>query len=138
MNKATLHRAAYPLMALALTLALFGACKKSAAPTSMATPTDPPPNVRFAAYDGDPKRVASRDMSFQIDSPDHKQPSAFLKLGDRVPGTHFRLSRFEYKTRRNPQTGDEEDASELTLISIMSPQTVVLTLPKPINSPPTF
>lgn len=125
---------------LLLVLLGFVACKRTnvVAPTLIATPAPLPPNLRFVSYDGDPTTTNLNKMLFQISSVDHRQPSEFLKLGEMVPNTRFRLSTFQYKTRRNPRTGEEEDASELTLINTETNQVVVLTTPKPIDSPPTF
>lgn len=122
---------------LILVLLGFVACKRTAVVTSTPAPKPPPPNLRFSAYDGDPKKTNPKDMSFQINSLDRRQPSA-LQLGQTVPNTKFKLASFQYKTRRNSKTGEEEDGSELTLVSTETNQVVVLTLPQPTDSPPTF
>ena len=116
----------------------FAACKRTSAVTPPATATPPPPNLRFVGYDKDAKKTKPKDMSFQIDLPGRRQPTEFLKLGDMVPNTRFRLTAFQYKTRFNPQTRKEEDASELTLVNVETNQVVVLTLSQLIDSPPVF
>jgi len=123
--------------ALLFLLVGLGACKRAVAPVT-ATPVDPPPAIRFVAYDGDPTKTASKDMSFLLSWLDSKKPSEFLKLGDRIADTPFRLSKFEYKMRHDSQTGVDEDASELTLVNSTGSQAVILTIPKPVNAPPVF
>ncbi len=92
----------------------------------------------FSAYDGDPKKDKPEKFSFQINTVDLRQPSEFLNLGQMVPNTKFKLDKFEYKTKLNPGTGDEEDVSELTLTNIETNDTIVLVKTKVTNSPDVY
>jgi hypothetical protein len=92
----------------------------------------------FSAYDGDPKKDQPEKINFQINTVDLKQPSEFLKIGEMVPNTKFKLQKFDYKTALNPGTGDETDVSELTLINEETGTVVVLILTKVTNSPDVY
>ena len=85
------------------------------------------PSLRFAAYDGDRRKTDPKDMNFQVNRLDVRQPSEFLKLGGTVTGSKFKLTKFEFKTRQNPK-GDDEDISELTLTHTETKETIVLVL----------
>ena len=73
------------------------------------------------AYDGDHPKVA--DTTFQIISGTR---SEFLKLGDTIPNTTIKL------------TGFDPANDQLTVTDTTTNQTARLTLPKPVDSPPTF
>ena len=120
-------------LAIALSTLLVG----QAFAVSPDAPTAQPaqPQFRFQAYDGDPKRADPKQMAFQINRLDVRKPSEFLKLGETIPGTKFKLLKFQFKTRVN-QSGEEEDASELTLLNITTNETLVLALPPIIYSLP--
>jgi hypothetical protein len=96
--------------------------------------------VRFRlilnAVNGDIKKPET--LEFQINTVDLRQPSEFLKLGDMVPNTKFKLEKFEFKEELNPNTGEKMDVSELTLTNIETSDTVVLVLTKVTNSPDVF
>ncbi len=92
----------------------------------------------FSAYDGDPKKDPIDKINFQINTVDLRQPSEFLKIGEMVPNTKFKLEKFEYKTVFNPGTGDETDVSELTLVNMETNVVVVLVLTKVTNSPDVY
>jgi hypothetical protein len=92
----------------------------------------------FNAYDGDVKKDKPEKFSFQINTVDLRQPSEFLKLGDPVPNTKFKLEKFEFKEKTNPSTGEKEDVSELTVVNTETQDHVVLILSKVTNSPNTF
>ncbi len=87
----------------------------------------------FQAYDGDPKEV--KGMLFQINTIDIRQPSDFLKIGDSIPRTKLKLLKFEYKTVRHANTGEDEDVSTLTLIDTETSETTVLPITKVVNVP---
>ena len=86
------------------------------------------PQFRFVAYDRDPAKTDPKNMTFQINRLDVRHPAHFLKLGDTIEGTAYKLLKFQYKTRTHPRYG-EEDASELTLLNTATKETLVLTLP---------
>lgn len=77
-------------------------------------------------------------MSFQIGWVDKRQPSGFLKMGDTVPNTKFRLMAFQFKTQPNPRTGDMSDVSELMLTNTETNESFVLVKRQPVDSPPVF
>lgn len=88
------------------------------------------------AINGDLKKPES--LEFQINTVDLRQPSEFLKLGEMVPNTKFKLDKFEFKEELNPNTGEKTDVSELTLVSTETQDTVVLVLAKVTNSPDVY
>ena len=90
-----------------------------------ATPAKPA--LVFQAYDGDPKNPAA--MHFQVSN---NKRNHFLQLGDTVPKTTFKLTKFEIKTREHPKYG-KEDASELTLTNSSTGETLVLAVPSLIH-----
>ncbi len=97
-----------------------------------------PIRLIISSYDGDGKKDKPETMSYGINTVDLRQPSEFLKLGQPVTNTKFKLDKFEYKTKLNPGTGDEEDVSELTVINTETSEVVILVLTKVTDSPNTF
>ena len=87
-----------------------------------------PFRLLFNAYDGDPKKDGLEKMEFQINTIDLRQPSEFLKIGEMVSRTKWRLTKFEIKTVRNAQTEEMDDVSELTLANTETKAEVVLIL----------
>ena len=92
--------------------------------------------LKFNAYDGDPKKP--EELQFQINTLDVRQPSVFLKIGDMVPKTHFKITKFEPKIVPNAATGGEDDVSQLTVVDAESDAPIVLVLNKVIDSPDSF
>jgi len=92
--------------------------------------------LKFQAWDGDLKKPEA--MTFQINTLDLKQPTEFLKLGDTVARTKFKLQKFEFKEVPNPSTGEKDDVSELTVINTETDEPVVLVLNKIVDSPNRF
>jgi hypothetical protein len=84
--------------------------------------------LRFITYDGDPRRDAPEKFEFQINTIDLKQPSEFLKLGNKINGTPWKISGFAYKTKKNAATGELEDVSELTVTHTETGQVQILVL----------
>jgi hypothetical protein len=115
------------LTVIAYLILSFSCDIRSAPPDADKTQPAPAakPTLRFQAYDGDPTKTDPKDMSFQINWADRR--SNFLKLGDTVPNTDFKLTKFEFKTRPNLKRG-QEDASELTLVHTATKQVIVLVL----------
>jgi hypothetical protein len=95
-----------------------------------------PFRLLFQAYDGDPAKP--KEMSFQINAVDRGRRTEFLKLGEKVANSPFRLEKFEMKTITNPNTGAEEDVSVLTMTNTESGDPVALTLGKQTDSPDSF
>jgi hypothetical protein len=94
-----------------------------------------PFRLLFNATDGDPKKPDK--MSFQINTLDLRQPSEFLKLGETVSRTKFKLLKFEHKVIDDPNAG-EKDVSELTLENADTKETIVLVKEKITDSPDSF
>lgn len=116
---------ALPLIAW---LILSFSCDLRSAPPEAEKTQPPAPaklNLRFMAYDGDPKRP--EDMHFQVNTPGIRRPTSFLKLGEIVLGTRFKLTKFRFRTRKDPQ-GRESDVSEVTLENIDTKEAIVLVL----------
>jgi len=78
----------------------------------------------FNAYDGDVQKPDS--LEFQINAIDVHQPSQFVKIGDVINGTKFKVMRFEYKGVLNPPS----DASELTVQNTETGEDIILKLQK--------
>jgi hypothetical protein len=95
-----------------------------------------PFRLLFATYDGDEKHLDQ--MDFQINTLDVNQPSQFVKIGDMIAGTKFKVMKFESKSQLNPSTGDNTDVSELTVQNTETGDNVVLVLNQVANSPDSF
>lgn len=94
-----------------------------------------PFRLLFNTYDGDPKKDKPEKFEFQINTIDLKQPSEFLKIGDFVTKTKFKIEKFEFKEQKNANTGEAEDVSELTLINTETNEPVILVLNRVTDSP---
>jgi hypothetical protein len=93
----------------------------------------------FKSYDGDPKKNDPIEKySFQIDTIDLRQPSDFLKMGDTVPKTKFKLLKFEFKQAYNDKIQEQEDVSELTLVNEETGDKIVLVYNRITNSPDVY
>ena len=90
----------------------------------------------FQSYDGDPTKPA--EMSFQINAVDRGRKTEFLKIGDKVANSPFKLTKFELKVRPNPSTGAEEDVSELTVTNTETNDEVALVKGKEVDSPDSY
>ena len=97
-----------------------------------------PFRLLFNAYDGDPKKDKSDKFSFQINTMDLRQPSEFLKIGEKVTNTKFKLEKFEYKTQLNPKTEEQEDVSELTVVNVETDEKIILVQGRVTDSPDFF
>ena len=53
--------------------------------------------------------------TFGINAIDLKEPTQFLKVGDTIAGTRFKILKFKEKHETNPTTGGDVDVSELLL-----------------------
>jgi len=95
-----------------------------------------PFRLRFEAYDGDVNKP--NDMEFQINTLDVNQPTQFVKLGDMIAGTKFKVIKFEVKSQTNNATGDTTDVSELTVQNIENQDLVVLVVNQTGNSPDSY
>jgi hypothetical protein len=95
-----------------------------------------PFRLQFNAYDGDPKKPET--MSFQINTVDVQQPSQFVKIGDTIQGTKFKVIGFEAKSIPNPATGSNTDVSELTVQNNETSDKVALVLDTIVDSPDSY
>ena len=96
-----------------------------------------PFRLRYQSDNGDRKNPAT--LEFQINTLDLRQASQFLKLGDMVENTKFRLEKWEEKSQPNPNTpGVDDDVSELTLLNTETQETVVLIKERITDSPDSF
>lgn len=96
-----------------------------------------PFRLLFNAVDGNPEKDKPEKLEFQINTVDLRQPSEFLKIGQMVSRTKFKLKGFEYKTVPDPNAGTK-DVSELTLENTETGETIVLVKEKVTDSPDSF
>jgi hypothetical protein len=92
----------------------------------------------FKSYDGDPKKDKLEKFSFQIETIDRRQPTEFLKIGEMVPNTKFKLETFQFKEAKNLNTGEMDDVSELTVVDTESSDKIVLIMNKVTDSPDVY
>jgi hypothetical protein len=90
----------------------------------------------FSSTNGDVKKPET--LEFQINTVDLKQPSEFLKIGDTVPNTKFKLAKFEFKEKMNAKTESMEEVSELTLMNTETNEPIVLVINKVTDSPDVY
>jgi hypothetical protein len=90
---------------------------------------------RLQAITGDAKNDKPGTLDFQINTLDLSRPTEFLKLGDTVSKTSWKLKSFQFKEIDNPATGEKKDTSELTLVNTETSEPVVLPLLTIVNSP---
>ena len=86
--------------------------------------------------DGDPSNMAA--MQFAINAISRGSVTEFLKLGDTVAKSKFKLLKYEPKKKNNPNTGEDEDVSELTVVNTESNEQIVLVLGKKTDSPDSY
>lgn len=87
--------------------------------------TEEPFRLMFSSWVGD---------TFAINTIDLKQPTQFLKIGDSIKGTRFKVVKFTEKYQKN-QYGTEVDLSELTLENTETKDQLTLTKEKVAMSP---
>jgi hypothetical protein len=68
--------------------------------------TEEPFRLKFSSADGE---------TFGINTIDLRAPTQFLKVGDRIAGTRFKIVKFTEKHDVNPATSGDVDVSELLL-----------------------
>lgn len=90
----------------------------------------------FQAYDGDAAKP--EEMTFQINAVDRGRKTEFLKLGQKVGNSPYKLEKFELKVKVNPSTGSEEDVSELTVLNTETNDAVILIKAKETDSPDSY
>lgn len=95
-----------------------------------------PFRLLFQAYDGDPTKPT--EMSFQINAIDRGKRTEFLKLGEKVGGSNYRLEKFEFKEETSPSTGEKTDVSELTMLNTETNDTIIIVKEKVTDSPDSY
>jgi len=88
----------------------------------------------FNAYDGDPKKPES--LIFQVNTIDLNQPSQFVKIGELIAGTKFKVKKFESKL--GPGNINYGDLSRVTLLNTESGETAVLILNRIVDIPDSY
>ncbi len=126
------------LTIVAALLMVFGRPAPSAQAADKPAAAHVPFRLLFNAYDGNPKKDGPAKMEFQINTIDLKQPSEFLKIGETITKTKWKLAKFEFKSVLNPKTGESDDVSELTLVNTETKETLVLILNRVTDSAPMF
>ncbi len=91
--------------------------------------------ILFASYDGDESKP--EEMTFQVNAVTAKRPSQFLKIGDPIAGTKFKIVKFEKKNQVDAN-GVEKDLSQLTIQHDETKDQLVLTLQKYADSPDSY
>ncbi len=97
-----------------------------------------PFRLRFDAYDGDLKKDKIEAFTFQVNTRDLGGKTQFVKIGDAIVGTKFKVQMFERKTRLNQTTGVEQDISELTLLNVETDAPIQLVLNEEKNFPDSY
>lgn len=91
---------------------------------------------KFLAHDFEPgKDMKPEAVTFQINALDAGGKTQFVKLGEEIQGTKFKVTKFENKEKTNPNTGGTDDVSELTLTNTETNDTVLLLNGQITNSP---
>ena len=137
-EKNTAMKSLHLLTIVSALLMVFGTPAPSARADDKPAAAHVPFRLLFNGYDGNPKKDAPDKFSFQINTIDLRQPSEFLKIGDTVTKTKWKLAKFEYKTVINPKTEEPEDVSELTLVNTETKKTLVLILNRVTDAAPMF
>ncbi len=93
-----------------------------------------PFRLLFLAYDGHPYKPES--LTFLIITIDVRQPDQFVKIGDVIAGTKFKVMKFEFKGNRS--ISGFGDLSELTLQNTETDENVVLVLDRIADFPDSY
>ena len=94
--------------------------------------------LRMKGFAREPFRLVFASQAgdtFTINTTDLKEPTQFLKIGDTITGTRFRIVQFEKKNQPNPATGGDVDVSELTLENLDTNERLKLVKEKVMISP---
>jgi hypothetical protein len=74
--------------------------------------------LKLKSFTEEPFRLkfdSKTEDTFIINTTDLKEPTQFLKIGDTVGGTKFKILSYNEKHEPNPATGGDVDVSELQL-----------------------
>jgi hypothetical protein len=91
--------------------------------------------LMFSAYTGNPDDPAS--ITVQLNTLDLQQPTQFLKVGDPIAGTKFKIVGFEKKIHTT-EMGLDKDISELKLEHVETGEGITLVLERIVNSPDSY
>lgn len=92
---------------------------------------------KFQAYDGEPGKTPLSEMMFQINPLNGGSRTVFVRLGEQVEGTIWRVVNFDFKEISASLTGTGKaiDVSELTLEHVNTKRKVVLIFNHAIDVP---
>jgi len=118
------------LPAIATSALLFGSVLAAAPEETRPKAPDAKAGTRlkFQAYDGDWQKP--KTMTFQVGTLDLRQPAVYLQIGEIIPNTKFKLTHFFHRERKNAETSELDDVSELVIMNAETRQTFVLALDK--------
>lgn len=94
--------------------------------------------LKLKAFNREPFRLVFASRSgdtFTVNSTDLKEPTQFLKVGDMISGTHFKLVDYQEKEQANPKTGGQMDVSELTIENTENKERIKLVKEQVMVSP---
>ena len=91
--------------------------------------------LKFQSADYDPKHP--EEATFGINPLTLRKPTQFLKIGDPVAGTKFKLEKYEEK-KTTDANGIEKDVSELTLLDTEFNTTITLVKGQVTDSPDSY
>jgi len=85
--------------------------------------------LKLASYDDGP----GGKVTFQINRLDIRAPSAFLTLGEIIPGTHLKLTKFN----KHPPGGfgESDDVSQLELVDTQTGMHAILIMDRIVSIP---
>ncbi|MEP7015481.1 MAG: Amuc_1099 family pilus-like system protein [Verrucomicrobiota bacterium] len=89
---------------------------------------DEPFRLLFSSWNPDTQTA-------QLETIDFSEPTQFLKVGDQIGGTRFKIVKFTEKHQTNPATGGDADVSELNLENVDTHDKLTLIKEKVATSP---
>jgi hypothetical protein len=95
-----------------------------------------PFRLKFQTHYGDQAKPEA--MDFQVNPLDAGARTKFVKIGEVIEGTKFKVIKFEFKQKLNDSTGEQQDVSELTVENIETGDKVALVLDQVVSSPSQF
>ncbi len=97
-----------------------------------------PFRFKLQGYDGDGRSGDPKTFTFQVNPLDAGGRTKFVKIGETIEGTNFKVDKFDFKEKENPSTGDKDEVSELTLVNTETKETVALIYNRVTDSPTQF
>ncbi|MDQ2918410.1 MAG: hypothetical protein M3R10_00815 [Verrucomicrobiota bacterium] len=94
--------------------------------------------LKLESYTQEPFRLVFASKAgdtFTINSVDLSEPTQFLKRGDMIAGTHFKLVDYQEKHQVNAATSGDMDVSELTIENQTNQEKLTLVKEKVMTSP---